>query len=170
MTDAQKFAMTYPTIINAKNTFDRVVPVLEKIFEYRDKGERFTAAMIGEAIMGAKKYHETHLERTIWKGEKIYSRSKEALSLSSIIGHILHKMRNCKMVTYTTEKDMTHPHTFEIETYEYVLNGKPIPDVVEVDTAYGKMQIPASSFSGVTSVRTRHEVTRYPSVDWYSFI
>jgi hypothetical protein len=170
MTEAQKFALTYPTIINAKNTYERVVPVLEKIFEYRDKGERFTVAMIGEAIMGAKKYHETHLDRTTWNGEKIYTRSKEALSLSSTIGSILHKMRNRKMVTYTTEKDMAHPHTFETEEYGYVLNGKPIPDVMEVDTEYGQVRVHASNIKGVTSARMKREVTRYPSIDWYSFI
>lgn len=169
MTDAQKFALTYPTIINAKNTFERVVPVLEKIFEYRDKGERFTAAMIGEAIMGAEKYHETHLDRTTWKGEKIYVRSKEAMGLSSTIGHVLHKMRIGKMVTYTTEKDMAHPHTFETNEYGYVLNGKPIPDFMEVDTEYGKVQIHASNIKGVTCECMKRKVTRYPSIDWYSF-
>lgn len=170
MTEAQKFALTYPTIINAKNTFERVIPVLEKIFEYRDKGERFTVAMIGEAIMGAEKYHETHLDRTTWRGEKIYARSKEAMSLSSTIGHVLHKMRKCKMVAYTTEKDMTRPHTFETEEYGYVLNGNPIPDTVEVDTEYGKVRIHASSIKGVTGACMKHVVTRYPSIDWYYFI
>jgi len=170
MTEAQKFAFTYPTIINAKNTFERVVPVLEKIFEYRDKGERFTVAMIGEAIMGKEWYHETHLDRTTWRGEKIYVRSKEAMSLSSTIGHVLRKMRERKMVTYTTEKDMTHPHTFKTEEYGYVLNGKPIPDVMEVDTEYGKVRVHASNIKGVTSACMKREVTRYPSVDWYYFI
>ena len=170
MTEAQNFVLTYSTIINAKNTYERVIPVLEKIFEYRDKGERFTVAMIGEAIMGAEKYHETHLDRTTWNGEKIYVRSKEAMSLSSTIGHVLHKMRKCKMVTYKIEKDMAHPHTFETEEYGYVLNGKPIPDVMEVDTEYGKIQIDASKIPGVTSGCMKREVTRYPSIDWYSFI
>ena len=170
MTEAQNFALTYPSIINAKNTYERVIPVLEKIFEYRDKGERFTVAMIGEAIMGAEKYHETHLDRTTWNGKKIYARSTEAMSLSSIIGCALHKMRKCKMVTYTTEKDMAHPHTFETEEYGYVLNGNPIPDTMEVDTEYGKVQIHASKIQGVTSTYMKRVVTRYPSVDWYSFI
>ena len=169
MTEAQKFAFTFPTIINAKNTYDRVIPVLEKIFEYRDKGERFTAAMIGEAIMGAEKYHETHLDRTTWSGEKIYVRSKEAMSLSSTIGHVLHKMRRCRMVTYTTEKDMAHPHTFETKEYGYVLNGNPIPEFVEVDTEYGKVQVHARNIPGATCAFAMREVTRYPSVDWYSF-
>ena len=169
MTEAQKFALTYPTIINAKNTFERVVPVLEKIFEYRDRSERFTVAMIGEAIMGAEKYHETHLDRITCRGEKIYVRSQEAMSLSSTIGHVLHKMRNRKMVTYTTEKDMTHPHTFQTEEYGYVLNGNPIPEFMEVDTAYGKIQVHASSIHGVTRDYAVREVTRYPSIDWYSF-
>ena len=170
MTEAQNFALTYPTIINAKNTYERVIPVLEKIFEYRDKGERFTVAMIGEAIMGAEKYHETHLDRTTYGGEKIYVRSTEAMSLSSTIGSILHKMRNRKMVTYTTEKDMAHPHTFETEEYGYVLNAKPIPDVIEIDTEYGKVRVHASNIKGVTSACMKREVTRYPSIDWYSFI
>lgn len=171
MTEAQNFALTFPTIINAKNTYERVVPVLEKIFEYKDKGERFTVAMIGEAIMGAEKYHETHLDRTTWRGEKIYVRSKEAMSLSSTIGHILYTMRDRKMVTCTTEKDMAHPHTFETDEYAvYMLNGKPIPDFIELDTEYGKVQIHASKIQGVTSEYMKHEVTKYPSIDWYSFI
>lgn len=170
MTEAQKFALTYPTIINAKNTYERVIPVLEKIFEYRDKGEHFTVAMIGEAIMGVEKYHETHLDHITYGGEKIYVRSKEAMSLSSTIGCVLHKMRNRKMVTYTTEKDMAHPHTFETEEYGYVLNGKPIPDIMEVDTEYGKVRVHASNIKGVTSACMKREVTKYSSVDWYSFI
>lgn len=169
MTEAQNFALTYPTIINAKHTFERVVTVLEKIFEYRDKGERFTVAMIGEALMGAEKYHETHLDRTTWNGEKIYLRSTEAMSLSATIGHVLRKMRKCKMVTYKLEKDKAHPHTFETKEYGYMLNGKPIPEFVEVNTEYGKMRVHASNITGATHELAVREVTRYPSVEWYSF-
>ena len=170
MTEAQNFALTYPTIINAKNTYERVIPVLEKIFEYRDKGERFTVAMIGEAVMGAEKYHETHFDRTNWEGKKIYVRSAEAMGLSSTIGHVLHKMRERKMVAYTTEKDMAHPHTFETVEYGYVLNGNPIPDVMEVNTEYGKMWVHANTIKGVTCKSMKRMVTRYPSVDWFYFI
>jgi hypothetical protein len=65
---------------------------------------------------------------------------------------------------------MAHPHIFETEEYGYVLNGKPIPDTMEVDTEYGKVRIHASNIKGVTSACMKRTVTKYPSVDWYSFI
>lgn len=171
MTEAQKFALdSYDTLMDAKYTYDRVVPVLEKIFEYRDKGERFTASMIGEALMGAKEYHETRLDRINWQGKKFYTRSREARSLSSVIGHVLHKLRKQKMVTYITEKDKEHPHTFEAEEYGYMLNGTPIPDIMEVDTKYGKINIKARDIDGVTRGYAKRQITRYPSIDWYSFV
>ena len=171
MTEAQNFAIhSYTSLIDAKHTFERVVPVLEKIFEYRDKNERFTASMIGEALMGEKDYHETHLERVTWQGRKIYARSREARSLSSVIGHVLHKLRKQKVVTYTTESDKEHPRTFEAEEFGYVLNGKPIPDIVEVNTEYGKISVKARDIDGVTRGYAKRQITRYPSIDWYSFV
>lgn len=168
MTEAVEFALKYSSIIDAKNTFERVKPVLEEIFKYKENGERFTAAMIGEAIMG-EKYHETRSHRT-WRGKMVKTRTSEAMSMSSTIGHALNKLRNDKMVTYTTEKDMTHPHTFEDYADVYTLNGRALPDNVTVTLADGtEIEIPASYVKGAKLEYAKTMVTKYPSVEWYTF-
>ena len=168
MTEAVKFALTYPSIIDAKHTFERVKPVLEEIFKYKESGERFTPSMIGEAIMG-EKYHETKVTRG-WNGKPTKVRIYEAISLSSTIGHALGKLRVRKMVTYTTEKDMDHPHIFEDYDDVYTLNGKVLPENVTVTLADGtEIEIPASYVKGAKMEYTKTMVTRYPKIDWYTF-
>jgi len=168
MTEAVKFALQYPLIVDAKHTFERVKPVLEEIFKYKESGERFTAAMIGEALMG-EKYHETKPCRTRY-GKMAKLRTPEAMSLSSTIGHALGKLRDRKMVTYTTERDMAHPHTFEDYADVYTLNGRVLPDNVTVTLADGtEIEIPASYVKGAKLEYTKTMVTKYPSVEWYTF-
>ena len=167
MTEAQEFAMTYPTIINAKQTFERVKPVLEAIFKFKETGTRFTPAMIGEAVLGDE-YHQVVTHQN-WRGDTISKRTPKAYSVSSTIGHALHMLRKAGLVTYKTEKDMDHPHTYEDEAYGYALCGAPIPEIIRVCINGAWVAVEARNLEGVERKWTKREVTRYPSIDWYTF-
>ena len=166
MTEAQTIALKYPTILNAKQTFDRVAPVLTQLLKFRDEGISFTPAMVGEALMG-EDYHAT-IERHTYNGIRKV-RLPKAYSLSSTIGHALYILRKMGMVTYETKKDMEHPHTFEDEAYGYFLNGAPIPDVIRVRINGGWIAVEARNLEGVERKWTKKQVTCHPSVDWYTF-
>lgn len=154
---------TYPSIVNARHTFERVKPVMETIFKYKESGKRFTAMDIGEAIMGDA-YHET--TKNPWGGRV---RTSKAYSLSSTIGHALYILRKSGMVNYKTEKDLEHPHTFEDEDIRYVLAGTVLPDLLKVKINGSDVCVKACDIVGVERKWTKCKVTRYPKVDYYSF-
>lgn len=165
MNELYTYSHYYAIIANAKYTYDRVAPVLKQIIAYKEAKQRFTASMIGEAIMGDR-YH-TMIERNYGRP----CRSKEAMSLSSTIGHALHLLRKNDEVGYVTERDMNHPHTFEDEVLCYTLDGKELPMVMKIPYHNGKqyMEIRAENVVGVKREWKKKTVTRYPSVDWYFF-
>ena len=154
---------TYPSIVNAKHTFDRVKPVMEAIFKYKESGERFTAMMIGEAIMGDA-YHGV---TTNYCGDRV--RTSKARSLSSTIGHALHALRKSGIVNHKIEKDLEHPHTFEDKDIHYVLAGSLIPDLLKVKINGSEICIKACDIVGVERKWIKTNVTRYPKVVYYSF-
>jgi len=165
-TELFTYSAYYSIIANARFTYARIKPVLEKILEYKESKQRFTASMIGEAIMGDK-YHAM-TERN-YEGRPC--RSKEAMSLSSTIGHALHILRKYNEVGYVTERDMNHPHTFEDEVPCYTFDGKELPEIMKIPRCNGKayMEIHARDVVGVKLEWKKKTVTRYPSVDWYFF-
>lgn len=168
MTEAQKFIQTYSAVIAAKDVYQHTQPVLDKLFEYKESGESFTATQIGEAIMGAEKYHETHKERD-YRGYYTV-RSHEAMSLSSIIGSAIGKMCDRGMLLRKVERDMEHPHTFEGEEEVYTLDGKVLPEFITVTLPSGEtVQIHAAYVKGVKREYVKTMVTRYPKKNVYTF-
>ena len=166
MTEIQTITLNYPTILNAKQTYERVFPVLEQMLKFRDAGISFTPAMVGEALMGAD-YHTT-MERHTYNGVRKV-RLPKANSLSSTIGHALYILRKIGMVTYETKRDLEHPHTFEDEAYGYFLNGAQVPDTVRVRINGGWISVDARNIEGVERKWVKKQVTRYPKIDWYTF-
>ena len=167
MNEATHFICTYPSIVTARHTFQRLKPIIEKIFEYKEKGESFTASMIGEAIMGAK-YHESHLVAN-YGHYKAYSRSSESLSLSSTLGYALYKMVKEGLVTVEVKKDFDHPHKYMDTRVCYTLNGKVLPEYITAETSVGPVEIDTSNIKGVKREWREMEVTGYPSIKWYTF-
>lgn len=166
MTEVQDIAFNYPTILNAKQTYERVAPVLEQMLKFRDAGISFTPAMVGEALMGAD-YHATK-EQYFYNGVRKL-RLPEAYSLSSTIGHALYILRKTGMVTYEIKKDLDHPNIFEDDTLGYFLNGAQIPDTVRVRINGDWVSMDARNIEGVERKWIKKQVTRYPKIYWYTF-